>query len=268
MKKILFILFVFLSAYSYGQIAISQDMIYNGTIEANDTIFVDEEMKFNNITGSGSFLIMNSGDSIVELSNGNAYIDSSKWELTGANIANKNSGHVSIAGTMKVFNDGEVKIVTDAASDSITVGGMYDINTTPVGNVGSGEDDLMTFTIPAGALGDNGDMIRAEGFGTFAANSQSKTIKLYFGTTQVGTVVGTTTFNAIDWRYTMTAVRTGASTGIVATTIFVDSMAITEYTAVADTFAGTYVVKATGTASSDNDIQQLFQNVEYFVKPD
>lgn len=268
MRNIITILFLLCSANIFAQTSISQDMIFNGTIEANDTVFVDEEMKFNNITGTGYFLIMNSGDSIVELSNGNAYIDSSKWELTGANIANKNSGHVSIASTMKVFNDGDVKIVTDAATDSFTVGGMYDINITPVGNVSTGEDDLMTFTIPAGALGDNGDMIRSEGFGTFAANSQSKTLKVYFGTTQVATAAGSAAFNNIDWRYTMTAIRTGASTGIVVATIFVDSLAHTNYVAVSDTFAGTYQIKVTGEASSNNDIQQLFQGVEYFVKPD
>lgn len=261
MKYIFSILLAFICVSAKAQITNSQEIIFTDTITMTT-------LKFDGIGGSGNFIIFDSSDSILERSTGIAYIDSSKWELTGANIANKNSGHVYIAGALSVFNDGDVKIVTDAASDSATVGGMYDINVTPVGNVSTGEDDLMTFTIPAGALGDNGDMVRVEGFGTFAANAQSKTIKLYFGTTQVGTVVGTSAFNAIDWRFTITGVRTGASTGVVVSTIFVDSMAITNYSAVSDAFSGTYQVKATGEASSNNDIQQLFMNVEYFTKPD
>ena len=56
-------------------------------------------------------------------------------------------------------------------------------NVTAVGNVGAGEDDLMTYTIPANTLATNGDTLVFEGL--FAA-VESARIKAYFNATQIG----------------------------------------------------------------------------------
>ena len=56
-------------------------------------------------------------------------------------------------------------------------------NVTAVGNVGGGEDDLMTYTIPANTLATNGDTLVFEGLFTAV---ESARIKAYFNATQIG----------------------------------------------------------------------------------
>src|SRR5262245_47114153 len=55
------------------------------------------------------------------------------------------------------------------------------INHTGVGNVGAGEDDLMTYTLPANSLF-AGKGVRVLAWGTGANNNNAKTLKFYFGT--------------------------------------------------------------------------------------
>jgi hypothetical protein len=60
---------------------------------------------------------------------------------------------------------------------------LLTLNTTAVGNVGSGEDNLMTFAVAAGLLGTNGWGLEILAAFQCAANANNKTIKLYFGGT-------------------------------------------------------------------------------------
>lgn len=53
---------------------------------------------------------------------------------------------------------------------------------TNVGNVGTGEDDLMTYTLPANTLVNNNDWIDFEASYLFASNTNSKAVKFYLGT--------------------------------------------------------------------------------------
>jgi hypothetical protein len=69
-----------------------------------------------------------------------------------------------------------------------------------VGNVGGGEDDLMSYTLPANALSAAGKGVRITANGTTANNSNPKTVKLYFGGTEIATLALTVSqVNA--WRY-------------------------------------------------------------------
>jgi len=52
-----------------------------------------------------------------------------------------------------------------------------------VGNVGTGEDNLITYTVPGNLLTVNLDRIKFTSAGTFAANINNKRIRVYFGTT-------------------------------------------------------------------------------------
>ncbi len=53
-----------------------------------------------------------------------------------------------------------------------------------VGNVGTGGDDLHTFTLPAGSLATNGDYLTVDYGGQFAANNENKRVLASFdGTT-------------------------------------------------------------------------------------
>ena len=62
---------------------------------------------------------------------------------------------------------------------------MYTLktDTTDVGNITTGEDDLMTFTLPANKMSDVGDYIKISAWGILAANANSKQMKLKFGAT-------------------------------------------------------------------------------------
>ena len=51
----------------------------------------------------------------------------------------------------------------------------------PVGNVGAGPDDLMTYTIPANTLTSNKPIIGMKMFGTTANNANGKTLTFHFG---------------------------------------------------------------------------------------
>src|SRR6185503_7835339 len=82
-------------------------------------------------------------------------------------------------GVPPTFNPGT------SASASATVSGRITTNTTAVGNVGGGEDDLMTYSLAANSLATNGQAIHVTAFGTFGANANNKTIKFFFGATSV-----------------------------------------------------------------------------------
>ena len=51
----------------------------------------------------------------------------------------------------------------------------------PVGNVGGGTDDLMSYTIPAGTLDKDGKVIGIKANGTTANNANGKTLSFFFG---------------------------------------------------------------------------------------
>jgi hypothetical protein len=59
------------------------------------------------------------------------------------------------------------------------------ILTTAVGNVGTGEDDLQSYAMPADILLTNGRGVVIDVYGTVANNANTKQIKLYFGTVAI-----------------------------------------------------------------------------------
>lgn len=148
------------------------------------------------------------------------------------------------------------------ASDSVKVGGTAYYSTTAVGNVGAGEDDLMSHSVPAATLGTNGDSLWFEMVFTTAANANNKTIKVKFGAT---TLWDSGAVAANDQRVIVSGriVRTGAATQIayvnVSTSGGFTATAVTS--APAETLANAITLKATGEATSDNDIQQTFMIV-------
>src|SRR5690606_35997814 len=92
----------------------------------------------------------------------------------------------SSAGVLSTSAGGAVP--TDARAK---LGGTLSVNTTNVGNVGSGEDDLMTYSVPANTLNGNGQRITFRATGTLANNADSKRIRVYFGSdTLVDTGIG------------------------------------------------------------------------------
>lgn len=147
--------------------------------------------------------------------------------------------------------------------------GIVNINTTAVGNVGAGTDDLMTYSIPANTLNTNLMGVRVVAWGTAANNANAKTVTGNFG---AGTIVSTalTASQVGTWRIVMEVIRTGAAAHEAigqlnqgGTTTIVD----VEQSAPTDDTTAAIVVKCTGAATADNDIVQEGMIVELITPP-
>lgn len=147
---------------------------------------------------------------------------------------------------------------------NVRFAGVLDTNITAVGNVGSGVDDLMSYTVPAAQLPTNKDALNFEMVFKTAANANNKQIKVFYGATTLydsGVVAANDDQLVVRGRI----IRTGAATQIAHITAignaggaFTDTVTLTTP---AETLSGTVVLKATGEATSDNDIQQIYQTI-------
>lgn len=145
------------------------------------------------------------------------------------------------------------------------IGGILKVDTTAVGNVGSGEDTLITHNLPS-TLDNAGESIEITAFGEFAANANNKTVKLYFGSTVIFTT-GAIASNNTDWRIDATILRTGAATQISIASFSGDTVLVTSTatsTAVTETLSGALTIKCTGEATTTNDIIQRGLIVRYY----
>ncbi len=139
-------------------------------------------------------------------------------------------------------------------------------NTSDVGNMGAGEDDLMTYTIPAGKLVTNGDYLEFTMTITFAANANNKQVKVYFGSTAIYTS-GSHAQNDGSMEIKGTIIRTGATSQRITfsqannTMLFPD---YANYVTASEILANAITLKATGEGTSNNDIVQKMLTVKYF----
>lgn len=135
-------------------------------------------------------------------------------------------------------------------------------NTTAVGNVGTGEDNLQVLTLAASTLVNNGDTVRARWSGTFANNSNAKTLRLkWAGSTVVSIVLPTSV--AGSWRGELAVTRTGASTQDCAGTIWYNSDVVTGFATGSADLTNAAVIQATGEATSNNDIMSEILLVDF-----
>ena len=151
-----------------------------------------------------------------------------------------------------------------STTGTFSLAGVANANTTAVGNVGAGEDDLMTYSLPANSLLASHGM-RVTAWGSAANNANAKVVKMYFGATAILTTSLTTSQDG-TWRITANVVRTGAATQVASAQLLqggATTLVDCENTAPAETLSGAVTIKCTGEAVDDNDIQQLGMIVEY-----
>jgi hypothetical protein len=154
------------------------------------------------------------------------------------------------------------------STSHVRVGGTLHVNTTAVGNVGAGPDVLMTYTVPGNVLSGVKDSLRIRCAGTFAANANSKQLKLIYGATTLFDTTAQLQAGG-SWEFDAVIVRTGAATQkaicrfvIGATTMLMTTKA--EYTTPAETLSGTVVLKCEATtATANNDIVQELCLIEW-----
>jgi len=152
---------------------------------------------------------------------------------------------------------GTVAYLADLSGGAATKSVAF-TDATEVGNVGGGQDDLISETLTAGALGDTKDALEIDAM-VYVKGGTTCIAAIYFGSTAIYT---NTFAPAGDTRYPLhgRVIRTGAATQIAfgwndnpddAT----DTM---EYTTPAETLSGAITVKVTGQSTigaADNDIK-------------
>lgn len=152
-----------------------------------------------------------------------------------------------------------------ASASFAKVGGTISASTTAVGNVGTGEDTLITYTLPANSMATNLDRVRGRVSGTFASNANNKRIRIYFGTTVIFDTTALA-FNGGNWTADFEVIRVSA-TSQKANVSFYSSNALlpvsSKYTLVAMTLTSSQVIKCTGEATANNDVVQETLSIDY-----
>lgn len=131
-------------------------------------------------------------------------------------------------------------------------------NTSPVGNVGGGEDTLITYTVPANVLAKDGYNLEVKAWGTFGGTANNKTIRMYFGSSVLYDT-GAHAANGGSWEISSTIIRTGTATQQAITFIISSNTSIVNsvtYIVPTETLSGSIVIKCTGTGTANNDIVQ------------
>ena len=160
---------------------------------------------------------------------------------------------------------GRVEIDLPQSTAQPNVGGTLLSTVTEVGNVGTGEDTLITYSLPAFTLQKAGDAVRITAWGTYASNVNTKRVKMHFG----GTATADTTALAINggsWRIVCEVFRDTATTQKAIAEIITNNallVATSNSTAPGETLSGAVTIKCTGEATSNNDIVQEGMLIEY-----
>jgi hypothetical protein len=141
---------------------------------------------------------------------------------------------------------------------------IFASKTSTTGNVGTGDDTLWSFSLPANEMAD-GDVLWVHAEGAFAANTNSKTLKLWVGATSYCQMLSAYTQNLANNRWNIDIyVHRHSSTNL----LWSGSGTFGEQDKEVDqtnhfggsestdiNFASSQTVKITGAGTSDNDLQ-------------
>ena len=147
------------------------------------------------------------------------------------------------------------------STDSVRAGGTANVNTTATGNVGAGEDDLLTYVVPANTLGTTGDSLHFEASGIFAATAANKRVRMRFGTGGTNLVFDTgalVTTTSQAWVISGRVIRTGSATQkayVSWTSNETTLIATASFTAALDQdLTAAVTLRITGEATNNDDI--------------
>ncbi len=203
---------------------------------------------------TGNNVVLSSGDSVI-------FNDENSMQDIGvARVA---------SGLLEITNP------NDGTRTSIIAAGIprrLHVNTSVVGNVGGGEDDLMSYVAPLDTLTINHDIIYVEAWGDLAGNSGTRTINFVIG----GVILFTSTlaagFNNRGWQAKWTIVRTSSTEVEVAGFTLAHSSSTVRFrntVTVSDLASNTLELKFTGEDSNSNtdEVQQYGMIVDYTPAP-
>ena len=140
--------------------------------------------------------------------------------------------------------------------------------TSTVGNVGAGEDDLLTFTTGVDTLGNTGDVLKAEYHIVTAAHaSDTRRVKVYFAGTVIYDTTAVATVAAATAKIDVLIIRTGSTTARAVVSFHCNHATmvsgVTETDLTSLTFTNTNIIKITGEAVSDNDITAKLGTISF-----
>jgi hypothetical protein len=140
------------------------------------------------------------------------------------------------------------------------------VQTASVGNVGTGEDDLHTYTLPANTLTRDGESVEMEHTISFAATAAVKQVRIYFGTQIVNNTstaaagLGTMVLRTRVYRLGASSQR-ASGTWANSSAPFPVASASTSTTA--QDLTNSVVIKITGEATNNNDIVCTLSSVRF-----
>lgn len=127
------------------------------------------------------------------------------------------TGLAAFYGTGSAFTPvANLSVQAGTSADYAAIGGALFVSTSVVGNVGAGEDNLITFSVPANTLANNGESIWFEASGKTANNGNAKTLRVRFGTSGTSLILSSSlaTSTAHRWILRGRIIRTGAATQV------------------------------------------------------
>lgn len=190
--------------------------------------------------------------------------------IRNVDIANYHLSYgIALSGAASATNRVRDNEVTGSALAPVSVG--YPTRATRqfikypgVGNVGGGEDNLITHTIPANTILTDGQHVKITAWGDTAANSNNKRVKLWYHGTAIADT-GISGSNNKAWRIEALVYRNNSSLYQYSTIGQFNGAAM--QTIFATSGGGQWnvdnVIKCTGEAVSDNDIVQHGMLIEF-----
>lgn len=186
-------------------------------------------------------------------------------------IAVNSTGKATLsgAGTAKglVLTDG---IVAGTGTARGKVGGVLKTNVVATGNIGTGVDDLHSYTVPANTLSANGQLIEFNFVFTFSVGMSNKQVRVVFGAAVIySSNVAVQNGGAIYVKGIIT--RTGATSQICCVEVSVTAAGVITagltYTAATETLSGAIILKATGESTgmspANNDVVQNVSSINW-----
>jgi hypothetical protein len=135
------------------------------------------------------------------------------------------------------------------------------------GNIGTGEDNLMSYTLPANAMNAASRGVRITAYGYTATNANAKTLRVYFGATLIGSL-SLTTGQFSSWRCDGEVLWEAGSL-MRATMQIVQGGTVTNFdckgTTVTHDPTTSALIRVTGEATADFDIEQIGMIVEFIA---
>lgn len=195
---------------------------------------------------------------------------SSGWFIGQNQIVNAATKY-SLVGTNYIFDQNSVNV--GISTKFAKVGGKIKEFYTDVGNVGTGEDDLYSYTTEASILSVNGDMLELDFGGTYVSSgTATREIKLWFGGTAIFDTGALTLSLSSAWNIYGVIIRVSATVVRYTISLTTQGAALSAYTASGEltglTLSNTNVLKLTGEAAgvgaATNDIVAKIGAVRWY----